>query len=258
MFKTKRAKAENVAAAVPGVPRPQPQTVIHQAPSEVGKIFAWAVVIVVSVPLAWYFVVYLVEEMGYRQPERTAAFTLAGLGGLLLVSRLLTPFFSAGRDLIIQIAEIRESAKVEIARLSVQAAAQPRPGESRLTEEDSLFCALLRVVMDEAYRHIYRDKDKVQQYTKSDTKPWSREPNNGRTIPGVGEVSFKMAGKVREWLTQEGVIRKDEVNLERFPTFAHFEQLLEEKYYTPVQVNNTLKALSPTLSRQGFSFIDNS
>lgn len=258
MFKPKRVEAKNAAAIPAGIPRSQPQTVIHNAPSDAAKIFAWAVVILVSVPIAWYFLVYLFEAMEYRKPEREAAFSLVGLAVLLILTRFFGDvaerLYRARAEYNLAALEITTAARVEEARLLTLHASQPRPGESRLTEEDSLFCALLRVVMGEAYQHIYREPGQVQQYTKSDVKPWSRESNNGREIPGIGEVSFKMAGKVRDWLTKKGVIRKDEVNLERYRTMAHFEKLLEDRFYTPIQVNG--KPLSPTL-RTEVSFIEN-
>lgn len=257
MFKPKQAKAKNAAAIPVGIPRPQPQTVIHNAPSDAAKIFAWAVVILVSVPIAWYFIVYLVEQMGDKKPERTAAFTLAGLACLLILSRLATPFLSAIRDLIVQIVEIKEDAKVEIARQGTMKAALPLPGESRLTREDSKFAALLRVVMEEAYRHLYEDGDEAQQYGYNEAKPWSRRANAGRIIPGFEQepVTEQMASQVSTWLLDKGVIdKKGNVNVDRgYPSLAHFIILLEREYYTPIQVQSTL---SPIIQRDGYNFIN--
>lgn len=242
MFKRKQ-KMENGAAL--SLPRPVSSPTIHNhAPSEAGRIFAWAIVYFVGGIIGWFFLLYLVEEMGYRNPVRVIAYWLFGSVGLIVLSiavyngvtRILIKYW----DYQLQVEEIR----AETARSLSLMAAQPRPGESRLTDEDSKFAALLRIVMDEAYRHIYRNPNEVNQYTKGDTKPWSRTPNHKRQIPGFSEgVSFEMAGKVREWLTKEGVIRRDEVNLERYPTFKHFESLLEEKFYIPIQVNSTLSPI---------------
>lgn len=250
----KRTQAEN-AAAIPAA-IPQTQTVINHAPSEAGKVLARGLTGLIVFFTGWQFAVYLVGEMGYRQPVRVLGWGLFGLAGLAALVAMVhfggTHFFLLYANYQLRAKEI----DAETARSFALTAAQPRPGESRLTAEDSKFCALLRIVMDEAYRHVYREKDKVLQYTKGETKPWSRTPNQGRQIPGIeGEVSFDMAGNVRRWLTQEGVIRKDEINLERFPTFAHFEKILEARFYTPVQVNG--RPLSPALLRSEVSFTEN-
>lgn len=253
MFKTKQRQAENAVA----IPAAIPQTVINHAPSEVGRIVAKGLMGLGLSYAGWQFLLYLTEEgLGYRQPVRVLAWGLFGLLGLIVIVGCVyfggTHFFALWTDYNLRLAEIH----AETARSLALTAAQPRPGESRLTAEDSKFCALLRVVMDEAYRHVYREKDKVLQYTKGETKPWSRTPNQGRRIPGIeGEVSFAMAGNVRGWLTKEGVIRKDEINLERYPKFANFEALLEARFYTPVQVNG--RGLSPALLRTEVSFTEN-
>lgn len=256
MWRTKQAKAQNATAIPMGIPRPpvQPQTVHNHAPSEAGKTFSKLVAGLIVFFVGWQFLVYLVQEMGYRKPVATLGWALFGLVGLTVITYALNHILLVIKDTLVQITEIKESARIETARLSTIQAAQPRLGESRLTDEDSKFCALLRIVMDEAYRHIYRDPQEVQQYTKGEVKPWSRTPNQGRVIPGVkGEVSFAMAGNVRGWLGKEGVINgRDEINLERYPTFKHFERLLEQRYYTPVQVVSSSPAL-----RQEVNFIEN-
>lgn len=250
MFKTKQRKAENTAAAVPGIPRP-PQTIINNQASEAAVILAKGFLALILAPALWWFLLYVVREMGSRNPVRDVGYTFFGFLALLAIAYAIhlsgTHFFRLWTNYNLAALEI----KAEMARHHALTAAQPRPGESRLTEEDRKFCALLRIVMEEGYRHL----EAVGQYAKSDVKPWSRTPNQKRVIPGFkGEVSFAMAGSVRGWLGNEGVINsRDEINTKRFPTFAHFEALLEERYYTPIKVQ---KALSPTL-HQEVSFIEN-
>jgi hypothetical protein len=251
MFKNRKRQMDNTAAASINLPRPASSPTIHNhAPSEAGKIFAWALVVFIGLVVAWFFILYLISEMGYRNPVRVMGWVLVGVSSLILVTvavdRTITKMYGMKREYDLRLEEIRADRDRSLALT----AAQPRPGESRLTGEDSKFAALLSIVMSEAYRHL----DEAGQYAKSDVKPWSRTPNQGRQIPGFKDVvTFKMAGDVRQWLTQEGVIKRDEVNLERYPSFAHFEKLLEAEFYTPIQVN---KALSPAL-RQEVSFIDN-
>jgi hypothetical protein len=252
MFKPKRAKAENVAAGVAGIPRPvQPQTIHNHAPSEVGRIFAWATVYGVGGVIGWQFLLYLVAEMGYKKPVATLGWILFGLASLLAVSFVANHFILIIRDAVIQVTEIREAARVEEARYKSLAAAQPLPGESRLTEEDSRFAALLRVVMQEAYAHLHE----VGQYAHNEAKPWARRANSGRTIPGFKEpVTEAMASRVSTWLLDKAVIdKKGNINDRGYPSFAHFVTLLEEEFYTPIQVQ---KALSPLLRRE-VSFTEN-
>lgn len=246
----KRRQLKNQAAAI-DMPRPVSSPTIHNhAPSEAGKILAqWFVYLILGV-IGWFLLLYLLREMGAKNPVEALGWFVFGSAGLLVVSiavdKVVTKHAKMKREFLLQLEEIRADRDRSLALT----ASQPLPNESRLTEEDSKFAALLRIVMAEAYKHL----DEVGQYTKADVKPWSRTPNQGRQIPGFKDtVTFDMAGKVRAWLTQEGVIRRDEINQERYPTFAHFESLLEERYYTPIRVN---KALSPIL-RNEVNFIDN-
>lgn len=255
-FESSRKQVKNVA--VGSIPEVGGNTNIHNhGTAWPGIIFSGFVCGLIVLPVGWGVGVFLLDRAGFKNPEQALAsgILILGIGlpalywGSYLLERIPQMFIREVGDIKLRLAEI----EAETARAFSLTAAQPRPGESRLTDEDKRLCALLRVVMDEAYRHVYRDKDKVQQYTKSDVKPWSREPNFKRVIPGIeGEVSFNMAGNVRQWLTREGVIRKDAINLERYQTFARFEALLEERFYTPIEV----KPLSPIVLRNEVSFTD--
>lgn len=257
MFKKRNIKQQNTA--ILDTPRPVASPTIHNhAPSEAGKIFAWAIVYLIGGVIGWYFLLHLIESLGYKNPVRVMAYFLFGSAGLIILSiafynavtRILKEYFAYQ----LQVEEIR----AETARSLSLMAAQPRPGESRLTEEDSKFAALLRVVMDEAYRHIYRNPNEISQYSRNEAKPWTRRANTGRVISGFSEpVTEAMASRVAPWLSEKGVIDKSgavDISDRGYPSFAHFEALLEREYYTPIQVQ---KALSPIL-RQDVGFIENS
>lgn len=253
MFKTKQAKAQNAAAIPMGIPRPpvQPQTVHNHAPSEAGKTFSKLVAGLVVFFVGWQFLVNLAGEMGYRKPVATLGWVLVWVAGLLFFTYIINHILLVIKDTIIQVTEIKEAARVETARLSTIQAAQPRPGESRLTREDSKFAALLRIVMSEAYQHL----NDVGQYTHNEAKPWSRRANTGKNIPGFEEPATEvMASKVSTWLLEKGVIDKNgkiDDSDGGYPSMAHFLALLEGEYYTPILVQ---KALPPTVDRSGYEY----
>jgi hypothetical protein len=252
MFGRKRKQLENQAAVI-DLPRPS-STIHNHAPSEAGKILAqWFVYLVLAV-IGWFFLLYLVEEMGYRNPVRVMAYFLFGSAGLIILS---IAFYNAvtrtlGRywDFQLQLEEI----KADRDRSLALTASQPLPNESRLTKEDAKFAALLRIAMAEAYKHL----DEVGQYGPKEAKPWSRRACKGVMVPGFSDpVTEDMASRVSTWLISKGVIDKNgTINDDRergYPTLAHFVALLESEFYVSIQVNN----LSPSLRRE-VNFIENS
>jgi hypothetical protein len=255
MFKKRQRQMDNTAAASVNLPRPVSSPTIHNhAPSEAARIFAWAVVYLIGALIGWFFLLYLLREMGARNPVEAIGWFLFGSAGLLIVSiavdKVATKHAALKREFLLQLEEIRADRDRSLALT----ASQPLPNESRLTEEDSKFAALLRTVMAEAYKHL----DEKGQYGAKEAKPWVRRANAGKMIPGFDKpVTELMAGQVGHWLKSKGVIDVNGIiNIDEkrgYPTLAHFVALLESEFYVPIQVN---KALSPAL-RQEVSFIEN-
>jgi hypothetical protein len=255
----KKERVENVAAAANLPKPPQHQTVINHAPSEVGKIFAKWIVCVLSAIILWYFLLYLVEEMGYRDPVRVMGWVLVGTAGLIILTAAIyfggTRLLLIIRDTVIQVVEINANARVESARHNALTAGAPALPAKRLTAEQMRFFENLALVMQQAYQDL-ADSKGVGYQGGSDKRPWSKRSVLAMDPPRYGKMPDSKAADIRTWLAEHGVIignpQNDQINTELYPTFADFQTLLKEEFDMSIVVR-TNKAL-PSSTGGGYVY----
>lgn len=256
----KRKKVENAAAAA-GLPLlPQHQTVIHHAPSEAGKIFAKWLVGFLTAVITWYFLLYLIEEMDYRDPVRVIG---NALFGLIVLAILTAAVYFAGtrllliiRDTVVQVAEINANARVEAARSRALTAGAPTPSGGRLTGEQKRLYENLALVMQKGYQDLADSKGAGYQ-GGSDRRPWSKRAVLAMDPPRYGKMPDSKATDIREWLAGHNVIvgdpQSDQINTALYPAFADFLALLQEEFNLPVVVR-TQKAPPSPAGRNGYMY----
>jgi len=211
-------------------------TIHNHSSSQAALVVAVAAVAVVCLGLAWLIALELAEALGLANPRRAVAQFLImvplGLGLVILTGRGLAAFTA-------QVLEYR----LEIKRLEIEhekkralVASRPIPQAPRLTQHDEAFVVLLRAVVLEAFEH--------GRYRLGEGRPWSRRGALAfKASPYSLEVTERQAGQVRAWLVEREVVRAglDQLNLEQFQTFAHFERLLEAEYYIPIVTREDLR-----------------
>jgi hypothetical protein len=251
MFRKRQRQMDNTAAASINLPRPVSSPTIHNhAPSEAARIFAWALVVFIGLVVAWFFVLYLISEMGYRNPVRVMGWVLAGVSSLLfatiVIDRTITKFYKMNREYAVQLEELRLEQSRHLA-LTTGAPALP---SKRLTAEQIRLFENLALVMQRAYQDLADSKGAGYQ-GGSDKRPWSKRSVLAMEPPRHGKMPDSKATEIREWLAANEVIigpsQSDQINTELYPTWADFRALLEEKFNMPVKVYKGPS--SPTDSR---------
>jgi hypothetical protein len=230
---------KNNAAALPA---PEPVTNIYQGPNYAGVILAATAAVPLLATIGWLMLVYLLDQAGYYNPEAQAAKLLILLGvGLPLLAALAwvlhQSIVGAALQVVDRLAETRiRLAEIEAESLQHRAltARFPTPTASRLPDEERAFVSLLKMVMLSAYDHAAKNGEFTGQ-----SRPWSRREALA-TAQRLGlDISEAQAGQVRGWLTERGVVRKNQLT-DRYPTMASFEILLNREYLTPVVVGAAL------------------
>lgn len=227
----RRGKVDNAAAL--NVPTEQRTTINNAASDYTFSVIAVIAGLFLFAFSAWWSLVYFMNVMGSREPERDAAiFVIA----LMIITILVIIAYVVG----IAILERSNQTKIELARITGEweykkaLAARNTVASNRMMDEEVRFVRLLEAVMFQAYNYT----EKNGQYTANDTKPWSREQAKLIVLTGEREpVGWSMGSKIRNWLTQKNVIRSDNINLKRFPDFASFQEMLRMEYDMPISVN---------------------
>lgn len=223
------------------------QTTVHQAgPNYTGALALILSAIPMFLWLGWLALVALFEVVGAQKPARAAA---QGLIILFILAIILLFAVIVGQWVLVRYYDYR----VQLAQVTgewqykqLMAAREP-VSNSRTMGEDIRFVRLVETVMIEAYHHIMT----YGQYTKTDSKPWSRE--NAKQIVITGEsssVGWAMGAKVRPWLQEQGIVKSDKINLKRFPDIGSVQNILRLQFEVPI---------SPAVLREnsGYKFIKN-
>lgn len=239
MFKKKQV--QNTAAIPTGIPRPAPaQTVHNHAPSEAGRILAqWFVYLVLAV-IGWFFIRYLVSQMGYRNPDEALGWFLFGGIALLIVTWAIDRTFIKYRKMSLDYQVVIEEIRAEAARSKALTAGSPAPTNGRLTGEQKRLYENLALVMQKAYQDLV-DSQGVGYQGGGDKRPWSKRAVLAMEPPRHGKMPESQATKIREWLVEHKVIvgdpQNDQINTEAYPAFEDFLALLHEKFNMPVVVH---------------------
>lgn len=221
------------------LPQNEVTNVYHAGPNYAGVVLAVAAAAPLLAATCWMMLVYLIDAAGYRNPEAQAA-------KLLLLAAVGLPLLAAGGwlvhhaivsgilDILDRVAETRiRLAEIEAETIKHRSltSVAPTPHANRLSDSERAFVSLLKMVMLEAYDHAAKNGE----FTGKDARPWSRRGALDIAKRLGIEVSEAQAGQVRGWLTERGVIRKDQL-ADKYPTMASFEVLINQEFLTPVIV----------------------
>lgn len=258
MWKKKRVKPENTAAAVPGIPRPQPQMVHNHGPNWTGLAVVGFICLIILLYIIWHFLLYVVEETtGARNPVKAVGEGGAWLIGALIAAWVISKIIKIVIDWDLERNRIKAHADIESTRNIALTAGAPTPVSSRLTGEQKRLCENLALVMRKAYQDL-ADSQEVGYQGGSDMRPWSKRAVLAMDPPRYGKMPDSKATDIRRWLAERGVIvgdpQNDQVNTALYPTFADFQALLHGEFELPV-VMRTRKAL-PSPASSGYMVMD--
>jgi hypothetical protein len=245
MFGRRRNKIDNAALA--SLPIERKTTINNAAPNYAWPILMAIVGLLMLFISAWWALVYLIDAIGSRDPEKDAATFVIVLMIIGIIGMLAYIIGTA-------ILERTNQTKIELARITGEweykkaLASRNTVASNRMMDEEVRFVRLLEAVMFQAYNYLEQNG----QYTANDTKPWSREQAKLIILTGEREpVGWKMGSKVRNWLTQKNVIRSDNINLRHYPDFASFQEMLRMEYDMPVAINPP-----QSWEQSGYKFIE--
>lgn len=218
-------KINNTAASP--LPAPTPQTIYNHnhTTNWPGIIFAIVLSSIVTLPMLWWFLVYLFERLGSRQPEQQAALWVISIplllaGGWLikwLVLAVLDSFF--GYRLEMQ-KELTEQKRLELL------ARQSSVDSMRMNDEDRAFARLVIAIMSDAYEHGPKGARGEIRWSRRSAKAIAEQHNLG--------LSERKCGEVATWLLKYGVITdKDEISA-RYPDLGAVKVLINRVFNVPV------------------------
>lgn len=250
MFKKRQRQMNNAATAAMPMqpPRPSPERVVYTQPARpyAAIIITLFVCAVALGPVVWVFGVFLLDQAGFKKPERAMAeilillvFALPVLGYFTwLASGLLNRWFAHSEEM--------RRMDLEAMRYTTITAGAPALPNGRLTGEQKRLFENLALVMEQAYRD-YADSDEAG-YVGNTQRPWSKRSVLAMDPPRYGKMPDSKATDIRKWLVEHNVIVGepgfDQINAELYPDWAAFRALLEEEFNLPVVVQKALP--SPT------------
>lgn len=204
------------------------ETVVHHHGPAWGRIIL-SVVACVAVGLwgLWHIGIFLLRQVGDRQPERHLAISVivivAFVGFALLSSWLFGKHFDRIAD-----HKLRMKEKDNEALRYRQMMAASMGHDTRTMGQQGRFAQLVIVILIEAYDYVYHHGP----YSSNTPRPWSRRQAAKVILSNESEpVGETMGTEVRPWLTRRGVITPDDqLNLDDYPDIGSVQRLL----YQPV------------------------
>ena len=220
---------------------PRETKIYNYAPSWASPIFAIGVVVVALVLLAWWAMVYILEEAGVRDPSQALARGLLWALGIVVLlvglswfgAGLLDKYFAyrlEQRDKDLLLLEKR----LEAMRYQTQMQQSQAVDRRALSEDERRFLRLVEAVLFDAYDHVARHGE----FGVSDSRPWARR--NAGAIKLTNEtdsVGETMGARVGEWLRDPsreliiGAKGREQLNLRRYPDLASAQRVL---WHVPV------------------------
>lgn len=255
----RKRKVQNAAVVdMPAPPaRAQNVTYDNRVPW-VGIILILFACFVMVFPLIWWTGVFIFEQFGMhgREARQAMASTVLGVSVLVFVilimaaiGRLFLDNILAHRERMKQFDNEALEIRLEAARhLQLMAQAQPAAQTGRMTEEDTRWCWIITAVMFAAYEYYATDGE----FTGT-KRPWARRQVQAIKLRDNTSPTEAEASRVRDWLTNQGIVRKDQINIDRYPDLAAVQALLSRLYDVPVQVTAGNTAL--LRSNEGYKHI---
>lgn len=223
-----RRKMKNTAAVAIPQPQPMPEpAIIHNHGTPWPAIIVTAFVCgVVALPVAWWILTFLFEQIGYREPGPVVAQGLVWGILLLIILAVLKWFltdFYAHRERVKEL-EVERSHHLMLASgMSGQPASEYGKNARK--------AAIIKAVMAQVYQDF---RDTGELYAPGGERPWSKRKAHGFPIPNAPAVSKAEAEQVRGWLLEMQMISdhatNSQPNFRRYPDFAAAVAAVDARY----------------------------
>lgn len=247
-FKRVRA-VNNTAPTVVPPAHPGPTTIHNHStgwPAIIAVSFACALVLL---PVAWWILVFLFDQMGSRNPGREASVLIVSIPLVLaagwLVKWLILSIMESWLNFRLEI-EKEITRREEIKLMAVQTTIEP----GRMNEDDYNFARVILAIMMIAYS--WQKKNKRTTFPGK-WRPWSMR-SAIETANGIGvKLSQDRANSVSVWLHQKGVITSPEGGqiTKTYPDLSNVRAMLDKEFGKPIRV------VAPALrDNRGFEFTD--
>lgn len=258
MFRRRRNQNTAVIDVPPAAAKAQTVTYDNRVPW-VGIVVVLFGCFVLVFPLTWWAGVYIFEQAGLHEHEarRAMAQTVIGTSILIFVMAILS---AIGRLFLNNILAHRERMKqfdldaleirLEAARhWQLTAQAQPAATTGRMTEENTRWCWIITAVMFTAFERYATGGE-----FSGNWRPWSRRSVQALKLRDGSQPTEAEASRVQGWLTENGIVRKNQINVDRYPDLAAVQALLNRLFDAPIQVTAGGSA-TPLRSNDGYKFV---
>lgn len=238
----RKRKVQNAAVVdMPAPPaRAQNVTYDNRVPW-VGIILILFACFVMVFPLIWWTGVFIFEQFGMhgREARQAMASTVLGVSVLVFVILIMAAIGRLFLDNILAHRERMEQYRLDALEIRLEAArhlqltaqAQPAAATGRMKEEDVRWCWIVTATMFAAYEHYA-----VNSEFSGNWRPWSRRSVQAIKLRDGTSPTESEASRVQSWLTEQGVVRRNQINIGRYPDLAAVQALLNRLYDVPVQV----------------------
>lgn len=252
MFGRKRNIQNAATIELPGAGRIQNVTYDNRA-NWWPVVFLALVLLIFAPLLVWWFGVGLFRAGGLADTQAEKAMANAIKSGvvILFVCGMLSVMARIFLNQFFLHRERMEEYRLNALQVTLEAerhrqlTAQAQPAISgRVSEEDSRWSQLIVAVMFKAYDYYATNGE-----YKGVARPWSRR--NALSIPlrDGSTPTEAEAGRVRGWLEEAGIVKNDQVNIDRYPDLNAVQEYLNRLYDIPVQVMG-----SPALLRSNTGY----
>lgn len=229
-----RAKKLNNAASStlprPIIP-PGPTTIHNHGTSWPGIIAVCYLCALALLPVGWWSLVFLFEQMGGTKKEAAqlvVSFPVLFFAGWLL-KWILLAFLDTSNSFKLEVE--RELTRREEVRLL---AAQTTLDPGRMTEADYDFARVILAVMMRAYDLLAEGRDRF----RGRYRPWSLASSLEAAEKIGVKISQDKANRVSFWLTEHGVITDPDTGqiTPAYPDLSNVRALLDKEFGKPIVV----------------------
>lgn len=230
-----RRKINNTATSLLP-PAPTNTTIHNHSTGWPMIIFTSVLCALLAMPVLWLFLVHVFGELGYRQPQRGAAFWVLAIPFFALSAWILgwlaDKVLGSIWGIVVDVQkEITERKRLEL--LALQSSVDP----GRMNEGDYQFAQVVLAVMNEAYNYL--EKNKATAF-KNRWRPWSlSSTSDAAKALGITLTQTK-AGQVVKWLRANDVVTGQgdgQINMDVYPDKGTVRALLDKKFGKPIVVN---------------------
>lgn len=225
----------NAAAATIENPQPSKTMIINQnEPGKAGSILALGAIALVFGFVLWHAALYVLDEMGFRNPVAALGWGVFYLVIILalvwLPAKAMEKIVAMGLSAWKEARQAENETKIQLERIRLQLAQSTTIGTTRTLEGDSRKADIIQAILALAYDFI---ETYERNFTHNDAKPWTWSTAKGLEVNGQ-PITESEARQIKYWLQQMGFVNGDQVALSKYPDMNAVNKQLRMTFELPI------------------------